>query len=442
MPFLTAPTSVAASPAGIQHALGGLFAGSRIDMTMGISGFISIAVAMARDGAVFTNTEPRTVAYPAGVLHMPSTSGSIWAQEYTNIRQGQQILAALPNVSPAYSAAQLASLQGVVQTMIAYNYMIVAEAHDTLGLALLSPNVTLATPPAAVCLKDAWSYIVAYLDTAEKNLETAGAVAPPIALPNGFQGVGAASGPPRTVGSFASFNRALAAKAHLEWAYALARMTPGTAPTPTSTGSPNVAALNAALADLDSSGMYDSTGSVLAPTASGGFKPDAHTVTHDFSPQSGDLANPVNGAIGTEAVMNDFLADVDTVNDLRFRAKFIHNPNPVQQQLYNPVALTTVFDAAIGHDTTYSYLYFMYPSTNSPIPILRDEGLTLMAAQIQMGLGNYTKALALVNLVRTIVGGLPAFPASVASSYTSMRDALMKEQRISTVWESHAPTVQ
>ena len=214
VPFLTAPTSVAALPAGIQNALGGLFAGTRIDMTMGISGFISIAVGMARDGAVFTNTEPRTVQYPTGVLHFPATSGSVWAQEYTNIRQAQQILAALPNVSPAYSAAQLASLQGVVQTLIAYNYMLVAEAHDTLGLALLSPNVTLATPPAAVCLKDAWSYIAAYLDTAEKNLETAGSVAPPIALPNGFQGVGAASGPPRTVGSFALFNRALAAKAH------------------------------------------------------------------------------------------------------------------------------------------------------------------------------------------------------------------------------------
>ncbi len=76
----------------------------------------------------------------------------------------------------------------------------------------------------------------------------------------------------------------------------------------------------------------NSTFDKFSPTASGGFKPDAHTVTHDFSPQSGDLANPVNGAIGTEAVLNDFLADVDTVNDLRFKAKFIHNPNPVQQQ--------------------------------------------------------------------------------------------------------------
>jgi hypothetical protein len=441
VPFLTAPTSVAASPAGIQNALGGMFAGSRVDMNNGISGFLSVAVGMARDGAIFTNTEPRTVQYPIGVLSFPHTSGSVWAQEYQNIRQGQQILAALPNVSPTYSPAQQAALNGVVQTMIAYNYLLIAEVHDTNGLAILTPQVTLGTPAPAVCLKDAWSYIVAYLDTAEKSLETAGAVAPPVALPNGFQGVGAASGPANTVGSFASFNRALAAKARLEWAYAIARANAGSAPTPSSAGAPNLAALNAAMADLDSSAMYDSTGGVLAPTVTGGFKPDAHTVMHDYSAASGDLINPVFNNIGTEAVLNDFLADVDTAHDLRFKAKFIHNPNPVQQQLYNPVALTTVFDAAIGHDTTYSYLYFMYPNTGSPIPILRAEGLTLIAAQIQMGLGNFAKALALVNQVRTVVGGLAPLPASVASSYTTMRDALMKEQRSSMSWESSADRV-
>jgi hypothetical protein len=438
VPFLTAPTSVAASPAGIQNALSGMYAGMRIDMNNGIAGFLSVAVGMARDGAIFTNTEPRTVEYPLGVLNFPHTSGSVWAQEYQNIRQGQQILAALPNVSPTYSPAQLAALNGVVQTMIAYNYLLIAETHDTNGLAILSPQVRLGTPAPAVCLKDAWSYIAAYLDTAEKNLETAGAVAPPVTLPNGFQGVGAASGPANAVGSFASFNRALAAKAHLEWAYAIARANAGSAPTPTSAGAPNLAALNAAMADLDSSAMYDSTGSVLAPTAPGGFKPDAHTVMHDYSAASGDFINPVFNNIGTEAVLNDFLADVDTAHDLRFKAKFVHNPNPVQQQLYNPIALTTVFDAAIGHDTTYSYLYYMYPNTNSPIPILRAEGLTLIAAQIQMGLGNFAKALALVNQVRTIVGGLAPLPASVATSYTTMRDALMKEQRVSMAWESSA----
>jgi hypothetical protein len=178
--------------------------------------------------------------------------------------------------------------------------------------------------------------------------------------------------------------------------------------------------------------MFDPTGAILVPNTAGGFTSDAHTVTHDFSPASNDLPNPINSGIGTEAVMNDFLADVDTVNDLRFKAKFIINPNPVQQQLYNPVALTT------ANGKTYSYLYDMSGNPAAYIPITRGEELTLVAAQIHLGMGDFAGALKFTNLVRVNVGGLTAFPGSVAGSYTSMRDSLMKEQRISTTWESSA----
>jgi starch-binding outer membrane protein, SusD/RagB family len=440
VPYLTAPTAPVPTPSGVDNDVSGLFAASRIDMTIGISGFLSIAVGMARDGAIFTFTEPRTVLYPLGVEPMPSTSGSIWPQEYTNIRQAQQILAILPTVTPAYTSVQTASITGVVQTLMAYNYMLVAEAHDTLGIALLPANITLSSLPPGVCNRDAWSEITALLDSGEKNLETAGSLAPTsvLKLPTGFLGVGTASGPPTTLGSFASFNRALAAKAHMEWAYAIARSSGASAPTPTSPGSPNVDALTAAMADLDSSAMFDSTGAALSPTSPGGFIPSARVVTHDFSGLTNDVPNPVAANISTIAVLRDFLADVDTAHDLRFKAKFIINPYPVQEPTYNPAALITAFDPATGRDSTYSYTYNMYPTESSPMPILRDEGLTLIAAQIQMGLGNYAKALTYVNLVRTTVGGLPAFPGSVASSYTSMRDSLMKEQRVSTTWESSA----
>lgn len=219
---------------------------------------------------------------------------------------------------------------------------------------------------------------------------------------------------------FASFNRALAAKANLELAYAIAR-TPTNgpnAPTPSSPGSPNAGSLTTALADLEASAMWDTT--ALAPTTTGGFTADAHTVVFDFSAASGDIVNPINGSIGTEAQLNDFIADVDTANDLRFKAKFIVNPNPVQLPLYNIVAS--------------KYLYYMSPSPASPIPITRDEELTLIGAQIELGMGNYTQAIALANIVRTQVGGLP--PATVAATYTAARDFLMKEQRISTTWEA------
>lgn len=417
IPFYTAPTSVSLTPAGIQNAITGLFAASRVDIGTFVT---TVAAGYARDGAVFTNTEARTVEYPLGVFPTPSTSGGIWPQEYQNIVQAHQTLQALPNVAPAYSSAQLAALDGVLQTMIAYNYMLMAEAHDTLGLAIEGPSISTTAPPG-VCNKDGWAYIVALLDSANTDLATAGSTTIPIKLPNGFQAL-ATAGPSTTAGTFASFNRALAAKANLELAYAIARSAAGTSPSPSAPGSPDPGALTTAMTDLTASAMYNPA--VLGPDPSGGFTPGQYVVTHDFSANSGDLVNPVNGEIGTVAQLNDFVVSVDTVHDLRWKAKFGPNPNKVQQQLYNPVAST--------------YIPTMYPTTNSPIPILREVQLVLWHAQILLGQGNYAGALADVNLIRTTAGGLTAYPASDASSYVTTRNDLLAEQRISTTWEASA----
>jgi hypothetical protein len=277
--------------------------------------------------------------------------------------------------------------------------------------------------PQAVCLKDAWSYITALLDSADVSLEAAGAIPLPIKVPTGFAGVGVAAAPGSTNGTFASFNRALAAKAYLELAYAIVRNPGGNVgarPSPASAGTPDGPSLTKALAALNASGMWDPTGASLTPNTTGAFKADSRNVMWDFSAISGDQVNSIQSAIGTIAQLKDFVADVDTA-DLRWKAKFIINPNPVQQQLYNPVASI--------------YLYGMSLSPGSSIPLMREETMTLWAAQIQMAMGNYTQALAYVNSVRTTVGGLAALPGSVAGTYTSMRDSLMKEQRISTTWE-------
>jgi len=432
VPYFTAPTSVPNSPAGIQNAVSGLFAATRNNIGTYV---ITFAAGYARDGAVFTNTEPRTVEYPLGVLPTPTTAGNLWTLEYQNILQAHQLLATLPTITPPFSAKQNEALIGIVETIEAYNYMIVAEAHDTLGMAIqaVTPG---ASPPRAVCSPDGWRYIVALLDTANDSLNTAGATAPPVVLPAGFQGVGVAAGPSSSPGTFGSFNRALAAKANLELAYAIARHSAATAPTPTTPGSPDAAALSAAAAALAASGMYNPA--QLGPTPAGGWTSGTYVVTHDFSAQSGDVVSPVNSNIGQLAVLNDFLADVDTAHDLRFKAKFVINKVPVQQQTYNPVALQTHLDPATGRDTTYSYNINMYPSPGSPLPIVREEQLVLWNAQIMIGQGNFAGALALINQVRTIVGGpaLAPYPGSDASSYVTVRNDLMREQRISTAWEA------
>lgn len=434
VPFFTEPTTVAETPSGIQNAMTGVFGVGRAD------GIFYTSIGFARDGSVFTNTEPRTVTYPLGVEFIPNTSGGVWALEFQAIRQEEDVLAAIPNVVPAYTAAQAASLTGIIQTWKAFDYMTMLEAHDTLGVAILaSPNQT--TLPEAVCMKDGWKYVVALLDSANSDLVTAGSTPPPITLPTGLKGVGLTSGPGTVAGSFASFNRALTVKALLELAYAIPRNPPATgAPTPTNPGSPDQPTLARALSLLDSTAMFNASGALLSPPPSPPWASNASTVTWDFSGVANDVPNTIDEDIGEEAVLNDLIVSVDTVNDLRWKTKFIINPVPVQQQTYNPVATETHFDAAIGHDTTYSFLYAMSPTLNSPIPILRSEGMTLIAAQIHLGMGDNAGALALVNQVRTIVGGpgLTPYPASDASSYVTTRDDLMREQRISLTWEASA----
>lgn len=421
VPFLTAPTSVPNSPVGIQNAISGLISGSRND----IGGYMVDAAAFGRDGGNYTNTEPRFITYELGIDPIAAAWGSQWANSYTNISQAHQILATIPNVAPAYTAAQAATVTGVVQTLEAFNYMIVAEDHDTLGIALLT-QATASSPPPAVCNKNAWKFIVALLDSAHANLTTGGSTPIPVSLPSGFASVAG------TATTFDSFNRALAGKAGLELAYAIARSSAGTMPHDTFPGSPDQAALTAADAAITQSALYSPA--QVGPEPAGGWTPDAFSVMLNFSGASGDVVNPMNSIVGTFRILNTITNDQDTVNDLRWKAKFAVTGAAPQQQKYNSVVIP--------------YIYTQYLSPASFIPIVRNEELVLLRAQIQIGLGNYPAAAALIDQVRMQAGGLPSaltkadtlpngviIPPVNPNNYASVRDFLLREQQISTAIE-------
>ncbi len=419
VPLFTAPTSVNNTTTGIKQAITGLISYSRIDQL----NVVLEMSAFAREAANFTNTEPRFITYDLGINPIPVGGWiSIWEQEYLDIRQAQQILAAIPQVTPAYTTQQQQALAGVVKTVEALNYLYVIWAHDTLGVAIMqSPNATAAAP--AVCLKDGLTYVVSLLDSANAELDSAGSTALPFTVPPGFAAVGVIAGPSTAPGSFAAFNRALAAKAGLELAYALAR-TSGGSPTPSSAGTPNHVALVRADSAATASALYNV--GALGPNPVGQWAYDNQSVFYDFSAQSGDQANPMNTVVGTQAVLSDVLSDQDTANDLRWKAKFQPNANAVQQASYNFVASP--------------FIYGMYDSPSSPIPIIRNETLVLVEAQIQIGLGNYPQAMTLINAVRTQVGG-PAVTPDTGTSYVGVRNALLREQQLSTILEGGADRV-
>jgi hypothetical protein len=426
VPFLTAPTQVPNSATGIQQAVTGLIASTRIDMFQ-----VALELsAMSRELTNFTNTEPRFIEYDTGIDPTPVGSWiEMWANEYQNVRTSQQILAALPAVTPAYSSQQLAGLQGMVQTIEAFNYLLVAWAHDTEGFVIMqSPNATALNP--LYCLKDGMTGIVALLDSANVNLNTAGSTPFPFKLPPGFAAVGQFAGPSTKAGAFAAWNRALAAKARLELAYAMANPQPSF----TSMGGPNQTVLASADSAMKASALFQPTGLPVNP--SGGWSYDNFSVLLDFSSASGDQPNPMNTIIGTQAVLSQVPSDQDTVHDLRWKAKFVLNPAytpggpwPVQQAGYSQV------HAPNSPTVASVYIVGMYPSPGSPLPVTRSEDMTLTEAMIRLGLNDGVGAMGYVNDVRSEVGGLA--PLTLTAP-TDIRNQIMKEQEISTIMEGGA----
>lgn len=432
VPFLTAPTQVPATPTGLQQALLGLFSTSRSDMfNIGID-----MSAMSREAANFTSTEPRFIRYDTGILPTPIGAWlEMWQNEYQNIRTAQVILQAVPKVQPAYSAQQAAGLSGLIKTIEAYNYLLMAWAHDTEGFVIVqSPTATTLNP--LVCLKDGLAYTAALLDSANADLNTAGSTAFPFKLPPGFAAVSQFGGPSTAAGSFAAFNRALAARAKLELAYTM-----GGQPDSNSLGSPNMAMLTSADSAMKSSALFQPA--ALPKNAAGGWPYDNFSVLFDFSASSGDQVNPMNQNVGTLAVLSQVPSDQDTVNDLRWKAKFELNPActgpncsgswPVQLPGYSEAAPKSTPPSP---PVASKYIYAMYLSPGSPLPIIRSENMTLFEAEIRLGLGDVTGAMGYVNDVRTEVGGLTT-PLTLTDPI-AVRNQIMKEQEISTLMEAGA----
>ena len=305
-----------------------------------------------------------------------------WAQEYQNIVQAHQVLATLPKVARRTPPPR-ASDYGSVQTLIAYNYMIMAEAHDTLGIAIRGRPL----PPVrrGRCVKTPGVHRGAPR-LGQRELQRRWRDPDPGRPAQGFAALSTA-GPSTAAGTFGPLTARSRPKANLELAYAIARAKGQHVPHTHDSGHAGRGRVDQCASGADRLGDVQ-PGRSSAPDPSGGFTPGQFVVTHDFSATSGDLVNPINGEIGTLAQLNDFVVAVDTVNDLRWAAKFKKNPNTVQQQLYNAVAS--------------KYIPSMYPSPASPIPIVREVQLVLWHAQILMGMGtaNYAAALADVNLVR------------------------------------------
>ena len=414
VPNLNAPI-VGLNPAGVQERLVSIPAIIRLDA----QGLILYHGGFSRDVANFTTTDNRFITEWVGDgIPIPNSdfygSNFGWAFAYTAAKSAVGLQADLPHITPAYSAGDLAKLTGILQTLKALALMNVAESRDTNGTVIDGVNQPLTAPPAPIlCTKDAWRAIVALLDSGFAQLNVDPSPGLPVKLPAGFAAVSLQASPSTAPGSFAAFNRALAGKANFELAYAVTRSPGGTRATPTLPGAPDVAALTRADSAIKASALYNP--GALAPPAPGDFS-DPLSVSYDFSGASGDFANPINGTLTTVYVMTEANADIDPA-DLR-RAKLVPN---------SAGAAGTVYAAQASPFTLGTYQLVA-----SPMPIIRNEDLVLIEAQVRLGLSDIAGANTAINAVRTNVGGLPAV---APGSYVAVRNAILKELRASTFGE-------
>jgi hypothetical protein len=380
----------------------------------------------SRDAINFTTTDNEFVTMWGGDGTPISSSRfygtTNWTNWFTAIRQAQQLLTALPNAVPAYSAGDLAKWKGIIYTVEAYAYMGAEATKDTLGLPYNGPLGDVNTPAPILCARDAWKAIVALLDSGETQLNVDPSPGLPVPMPAGFAAVSAQASPSTTAGSFAAFNRALAARANLELAYAIARSPGGTPPTVTSAGSPDAAALLRADSALHASALYNP--GALAPPTPGDFT-EALAVYQNFSGASGDIANPWQGTYQTTAYMlNEAIADIE----------------PGDNRLAKVILPADTAGTPYAPGVAAFHTFGMYQNPGSPMPMIRNEELNLFEAQIRLGLSDIPGTVNAINAVRQNVGGLAAI-STAGQTYFTLRNQILHELRASTMGEPNGDRV-
>jgi|HubBroStandDraft_6_1064221.scaffolds.fasta_scaffold67826_2 hypothetical protein len=421
VPNFRSPQINPETPSGIQYLVTGIAANSRADIgqdILALSGF-------SREVGVFTTTDSRFITewmgdgniIPSGDFY----GGGGWSAEFQNAKDADAVIGYLPKVTPAYTTGQIALITGVMKTFEAYNMMLVAETRDTNGVPIYGWATPAATPAPILCIKDVWKGISAMLDSGEAFLDAGASATMPINLPPGYGAVSAA-GPSGTSGTFAGFNRALAAYAKLQYAYGVTRSPGGSPADSAHPGTPLASALIAADSAVRASNLYQP--GALAPATAGDFS-DPTAVYHSFSSTSGDLDNPVTFAVGqttTVFVLDTVASEIEAGGDLR-AVKLIRNTSAPNSEA-GPVA-----NAVVADSTTVGF----YQSASSPIPIIRNEELVLIEAAIQLGEGNLANAVTSINAIRQQVGGVAPYAGAI--TYVAVRNQLLHEMRASNIGE-------
>lgn len=323
--------------------------------------------------------EPRNVlGYLVGPLE-PGGFGTDmgWSGAYRQLLTAFTILEAVERVAD-YTPAQKEGVKGFTKTFMAIAYINQLRIRDTFGIVLdVDPSAQNLGP--FVTRDEGYTRAATLLDEAKTHLNAAG-TAFPFLLTTGFAGF-------NTPTTFLRFNRAIKARMEVyraRW--------------------------NDALTALNES--FISTSATTAAALATG-------VYHVYSTASGDAVNPLFDPAPRALVAHpSFLTEAQTqpggAIDRRASSKAVTGISLSTQGVSSNLRITA------------------YASNVAGVPIIKNEELILLRAEVQLALGNRAAAIADLNFIRVNSGGLAPLAVDFAGDLV---DEILYNRRYSLFYE-------
>lgn len=361
------------SPEFVRAAATGLLIGHR-EVYAETSGYISQLGVIGREAYNFDAGDPR---YRTEMLSPSLDGGSrvfggnFWEDPYANVHLANVLLGALDDVGDDFTPAEIEAIQGFAKTIKALDYLIVINTRDENGAAVVAGTTVDELPPL-VGKDEMFDEIDALLAEAQGHLANAGGVFP-FPLSSGFAGFD-------TPATFLQVNHAVAARVAVyrgNYAEALTH-------------------LEASFLVTDPANPQLSLGAY-----------------NTYGTGSGDTQNEL---VASFLYAHPSVAADAEEGDLRVAEK----TQPVTPDTEN--------------DLTADRAFTIYPTTSTPVPIIRNEELILLRAEANFELGNLDAAIADINFLREHSAGLAP---STELTEENFFDELVDQRRYGLLFEGH-----
>ena len=319
-------------------------------------------------------------------------AGGSWNAPYANLRDIFNFKKTV-EASIAFTDAQKKAALGFAKTLEAFELLFVVATRDSLG-GIVQINEDPQELAPFVSRDSMYKYILNTFDAAQADLVAAGTATFPFTLHAGYAGF-------NTPATYIRFNRALAARAAAYYA----------------TAGGGTAAWERARTALDAS-FINTAANTTAALNAGVYN------VHGAAP---DVPNPFNMVTNTTtfahmSIRADAPLKADGTFDNRYLAK---------------IGTRAESNAPQGLGIPSSLGFNMYPAVATQTPIVRNEELILLRAEILLALGDKAGSLAMINLIRTVSGGLAPSTLTTASSDADFITEILLQKRYSLLLEGH-----